>query len=169
MLRLNGRHLWNPSNFGVSAVLFLAPATVSLLSIQWGNDVWPMAVIWLLGSVIVWRVGRLHISRDLRRVVPALLVRAQRGHRHAVAGQRRADHRADVSALHLLHGHRPEDDGAADAGASASSSFVVAFVEMLLRLNEVVYAPFYALFLVGPAALLIEMWLQKARNSKPPR
>ena len=33
----------------------------------------------------------------------------------------------------------------------------VAFVEMLLRLNEVIYAPFYALFLVGPSALLIEM------------
>ena len=32
--------------------------------------------------------------------------------------------------------------------------FLVAFVEMLLRLNEVVYAPFYALFLVGPVALL---------------
>jgi hypothetical protein len=32
----------------------------------------------------------------------------------------------------------------------------VALVEMALRLNEVVYAPFYALFLVGPAALAIE-------------
>jgi len=40
-LRYKGRHLWNPSNFGVSAVLFLAPATVSLLSIQWGNTLWP--------------------------------------------------------------------------------------------------------------------------------
>ena len=37
----------------------------------------------------------------------------------------------------------------------------VAFVEMLLRLNEVIYAPFYALFMVGPAALLIEMALGK--------
>jgi Na+-translocating ferredoxin:NAD+ oxidoreductase RnfD subunit len=37
--------------------------------------------------------------------------------------------------------------------------FVVAFVEMLLRLAEVVYAPFYALFLVGPASLLVESWL----------
>ncbi len=61
-LRLRGRHLWNPSNFGLSAVLFLAPDTVSHLSIQWGNVVAPMAVIWLLGFVIVWRVGRLHIS-----------------------------------------------------------------------------------------------------------
>src|SRR5687767_11940805 len=62
VLRLRGRHLWNPSNFGVSVVLFLAPATVSLLSVQWGNEIWPMVVIWMLGSVIVWRVGRLHIS-----------------------------------------------------------------------------------------------------------
>jgi Na+-transporting NADH:ubiquinone oxidoreductase subunit NqrB len=49
VLRIRGRHLWNPSNFGVSAVLFLAPAAVSVLSIQWGNTLWPMAVIWLLG------------------------------------------------------------------------------------------------------------------------
>jgi hypothetical protein len=36
---------------------------------------------------------------------------------------------------------------------------LVAFVEMLLRLNEIIYAPFYALFLVGPAALLAEqLW-----------
>src|SRR6187200_1212758 len=62
VLRVRDRHLWNPSNFGLSAVLFLAPDTVSHLSIQWGNDIWPMVVIWLLGSVIVWRVGRLHIS-----------------------------------------------------------------------------------------------------------
>ena len=39
-------------------------------------------------------------------------------------------------------------------------AFSVALVEMALRLDRVVYAPFYALFLVGPAALLIEMWLQ---------
>jgi hypothetical protein len=36
--------------------------------------------------------------------------------------------------------------------------FIVAAVEAVLRLNEVVYAPFYALFIVGPIALLIEQW-----------
>ena len=62
VLRFNGRHIWNPTNFGVSAMVLLAPATVTVLSIQWGNAVAPMAVIWLLGAVIVWRVGRAHIS-----------------------------------------------------------------------------------------------------------
>jgi Na+-translocating ferredoxin:NAD+ oxidoreductase RnfD subunit len=40
---------------------------------------------------------------------------------------------------------------------------LVAFVEMLLRLNEVIYAPFYALFLVGPPALAIEAWRRAPR------
>ena len=62
VLRVKGRHLWNPTNFGVSAAAFLAPATITVLSIQWGNVVAPMAIIWILGSVIVWRVGRAHIS-----------------------------------------------------------------------------------------------------------
>ena len=41
--------------------------------------------------------------------------------------------------------------------------FFVAFVEMLLRLNQVVHAPLYALFLVGPTAMLIEIWLESRR------
>ena len=34
----------------------------------------------------------------------------------------------------------------------------VAVVEMQLRLASVVYAPLYALFIVGPPALLVELW-----------
>ncbi len=28
-----------------------------------------------------------------------------------------------------------------------------------MRLNQIVYAPFYALFIVGPTAMLIEIWM----------
>ena len=59
-----------PVEFRRQRLLLLAPATVSLLSIQWGNNVWPMVVIWVLGAVIVWRVGRLHISATYVAVVP---------------------------------------------------------------------------------------------------
>ena len=61
VLRTRNRHLWNPSNFGVCAMLWLAPSSISVLSIQWGNVVWPMIVIWTLGVLTVWRVRRLHI------------------------------------------------------------------------------------------------------------
>ncbi len=31
VLRVKGRHIWNPSNFGISVLLFLAPAAVRLV------------------------------------------------------------------------------------------------------------------------------------------
>jgi hypothetical protein len=48
-----------------------------------------------------------------------------------------------------------------DKRAQCVVVFLVAVVEMILRLNEVIYAPFYALFLVGPPALLIDTWLHE--------
>jgi Na+-translocating ferredoxin:NAD+ oxidoreductase RnfD subunit len=41
-------------------------------------------------------------------------------------------------------------------------AFAIAFVEFFLRLNQMIYAPFYALFLVGPLFMLIDM----SRNKK---
>ena len=62
VLRVKGRHIWNPSNFGVSAMLFLAGDVAASLSIQWGNFLAPMIVIWALGAVIIWRLRRFHIT-----------------------------------------------------------------------------------------------------------
>src|ERR1700756_5878463 len=61
VLRVKDRHIWNPSNFGISALLFLVPEAVATLSIQWGNYLLPMVIIWILGSVIIWRVHRFNI------------------------------------------------------------------------------------------------------------
>src|SRR5215813_8178540 len=47
VLRVKGRHIWNPSNFGISVLLFLASDTMAALSIQWGNNKWPIIVIWI--------------------------------------------------------------------------------------------------------------------------
>src|SRR5579885_963958 len=62
VLRWRGRHLWNPSNFSISAMLLLAPECVAALTIQWGNNIWPMTVVWILGALIVYRVRRFHIT-----------------------------------------------------------------------------------------------------------
>ncbi len=42
---------------------------------------------------------------------------------------------------------------------------MVAFVEMLMRLAEVVYAPFYALFVVGSIAMVIDI-TRESRSSR---
>ena len=165
VFRYRDRHLWNPSNFGVSALLFLAPASASVLSIQWGNVIWPMAVIWILGSVIVWRVGRLHISATY--VASFLTLSFVQS---AVTGNPWLAIVAPITGpMYQLFIFFMVTDPKTTVGSKRGQMlvvFLVAVVEMVLRLNEVVYAPLYALFLVGPAALLIE-GLMPSREPRP--
>jgi len=162
VLRFRGRHLWNPSNLGVSLVLFLAPDTVSLLSVQWGNVVAPMVVIWLLGSVIVWRVGRFYLSATY--VASFLLFSFIRA---AVTGVPWVAAVAPITGpmyqLFIFFMVTDPKVTVRPMWAQCLVVFIVAFVELILRLNEVVYAPFYALCFVGPTALLVEMWLDSRR------
>jgi hypothetical protein len=164
VLRFRGRHLWNPTNFGVSAVVFLAPATVAVLSIQWGNVVAPMAVIWILGTVITWRVGRLHISATY--VASFLLFSLVRA---AMTGTPWLATVAPITGpMYQLFTFFMVTDPKTTVRSTWGQCFVVfvvAFVEMLLRLQEVVYAPFYALFIVGPIALLVEQWWDARRGA----
>ena len=44
--------------------------------------------------------------------------------------------------------------------------FLIAFVEMILRLNQILYAPFYALFIVGPLAMLVDIWLESRHRAR---
>jgi Na+-transporting NADH:ubiquinone oxidoreductase subunit NqrB len=62
VLQYRGRHLWNPSNFAISALVLAAPASVAVLSHQWGNDFATNAVIWAFGLLIVSRVRMLHVT-----------------------------------------------------------------------------------------------------------
>jgi Na+-transporting NADH:ubiquinone oxidoreductase subunit NqrB len=156
VLRVKGRHLWNPTNFGVSAVVFLAPAAVTVLSIQWGNVIAPMAIIWVLGSVIVWRVGRAHISATY--VASFLLFSFVRS---TITGTPWLAAVAPITGpMYQLYIFFMVTDPKTTVRSRLGQCvvvFLVAFVEMLLRLREVLYAPFYALFIVGPIAMLVQI------------
>ena len=76
VLRYRDNHLWNPTNFAVSALLLAAPAHISVLSHQFGNDVTTNLVIWTFGLIIAARVGVLHIT--LTYVASFLLLNAAR-------------------------------------------------------------------------------------------
>jgi Na+-translocating ferredoxin:NAD+ oxidoreductase RnfD subunit len=82
VLRYRGNHLWNPTNFAVSALLLAAPERVSVLSHQFGNDVATNLVIWVFGLAIAARVGVLHIT--LTYVASFLLLNSVRA---SVLGQ----------------------------------------------------------------------------------
>ena len=162
VLRVKGRHLWNPSNFGICVLLFLAPETVAALTIQWGNFIWPLLVIWILGSIIIWRAKRIHIS-----VTYVLSFLAFAFLRSWITGDPwRSEISPITGPMYQLFVFFMITDPKTTVKSKIWQCivvFIVAFVEMLLRLNHVVYAPLYALFLVGPTAMLIEIWLESRR------
>jgi enediyne biosynthesis protein E5 len=164
VLRLKGRHLWNPSNFGICVLLFLAYETVASLSIQWGNYLLPMLVIWALGSVIIWRLRRFHITATyvISFIAFAFLRSLVTGHPWQAEV---APITGPMYQLFIFFMITDPKTTVHSRPAQCAVAFTVALVEMILRLLEVVHAPYYALFIVGPTANLIEMWLTSRRGS----
>jgi enediyne biosynthesis protein E5 len=165
VLRVKGRHIWNPSNFGIAVLLFLAPETMAILSIQWGNNLWPIVVIWTLGSIIIWRARRFHISATY--VVSFFLFAFLRSW---ITGHPWQAEVAPITGpmyqLFVFFMITDPKTTVRSPLAQCVVAFCVAFVEFLLRLTQVVYAPIYALFLVGPAANLIEIWLNSRQEKR---
>jgi len=164
VLRVKERHLWNPSNFGICAMLLLAGDTVASLSIQWGNYLWPMVVIWVLGSIIIWRLKRFHITATYVLAFLALAFV-----RSAVTGSPWQSEIAPITGpMYQLFIFFMITDPKTTVRSKLGQCIVVvavAVLESILRLNEVVYAPYYALFVIGPTALSIGLWLD-ARRAK---
>jgi Na+-transporting NADH:ubiquinone oxidoreductase subunit NqrB len=156
VLRIKDRHLWNPSNFGLCAMLFLAANTVAGLSIQWGNYLAPMLIVWLLGSVTIWQLKRFHICATY--VVSFLLFA---GVRSGITGHPFLAEVAPITGpmyqLFIFFMITDPKTTVQTKWGQCLVAFLVALVEMMLRLNESVYAPFYALFLVGPITNLIDI------------
>jgi Na+-translocating ferredoxin:NAD+ oxidoreductase RnfD subunit len=162
VLRVKGRHLWNPSNFGICMLLFLAPETVAALTVQWGNFISPMLVIWILGSVIIWRARRFHICATYVISFFALAFL-----RSWITGDSWQSEIAPITGpMYQLFVFFMITDPKTTVRSKTGQcvvAFLVALAEMMLRLNHVIYAPLYALFIVGPAALLVEIWLDSRR------
>jgi hypothetical protein len=167
VLRVEGRHVWNPTNFGIVAMLVLASDTVASLSVQWGNNLLPMVVVWIFGAVILRMVGRLHIT--LTYVASFLLFAVVRA---AVTGHPIISEVAPITGpMYQLFIFFMITDPKTTVGPKWAQSLVavvVAAVEAILRLLEFVHAPFYALFVVGPIANLIEIGLTKRRGAPTP-
>lgn len=139
-------------------MLFLASFTGATLSVQWGNNLWPMLVIWALGSIIIYRLKRFHISATyVASFFLFALVRSwATGHGFL------AEIAPITGPMYQLFVFFMITDPKTTVHSKLGQCAVavgVAFVEMILRLLEVVHAPYYALFLVGPTANLIEIWL----------
>jgi len=159
VIRWNGRHLWNPSNFAICAMLLLAPEFIATLSVQWGNEVAPMTIVWLLGAVITWRVRRFHITLSYVAAFVALAFLRSVITGHAFLAEV-APITGPMYQLFIFFMITDPKTTVKPRWAQCTVAVLVAVMEMILRLAENIHAPYYALTIVGPIAVAIEIWLQ---------
>jgi len=170
VLRWDGKHLCNPSNFGLSVMFFLYPAAMASLSIQWGNSLWPMLVVWALGSIIIYRLKRFHIC--FTYVVSFLALSYVRslvtGHPYFASI---APLTGPMYQLFVFFMITDPKTTVKPRWGQCVVAALVAVAEMIFRLGEDVHAPYYALFVVGPAARVVEIlharWTKKTLPAQP--
>jgi enediyne biosynthesis protein E5 len=165
-LRVRGRHLWNPSNLGVSLLLFFAPEAVASLSLQWGNDLWPLLVIWALGVIILYQLGRLHITLTY---VAAFLVFSLV--RTAVSHEQWLNEVAPLTGpmyqLFIFFMITDPKTTTCTRPRQCAIAVLVAAVETGFRLYggmAGIHAPYYALFIVSPITNLLEIWWESRQT-----
>jgi Na+-translocating ferredoxin:NAD+ oxidoreductase RnfD subunit len=158
VIRYKGRHIWNPSNLGISWMLFFAPMYVAGLSVQWGNNMLPMVIIWALGMFIVYRAKRLHIT--LTYILSFTLFAFIRS--FITTDPFLAELAPLTGPMYQLFIFFMITDPPTNVKSKKGQIIVVlivALVEFVLRLNQFVYAPFYALAIVGPIAKFVDLRL----------
>ena len=168
VIRVDGRHIWNPSNLGIVAMLVLASDTVASLSVQWGNTLLPMVVVWCFGTVIIHTLGRFHIT--LTYVVSFIAFSLLRA---AVTGHPWAAEVAPITGpmyqLFIFFMITDPKTTVQPKWAQIVVAFAVAAVEAVFRLLQFVHAPYYALFVVGPTANLIEIAFMRRAAARAAR
>jgi len=162
VLRYNGRHIWNPTNFGIVMIILLASDSAAVLSIQWGNNMWAMLVIWLVGLATLWKIKRFHIS-----AVYIVFFLIFGWFRSLYTGDSYIAEIAPMTGpmyqLFVLFMITDPKTTLKTRNGQMLVAFLIAFVELFFRMGEAVYAPFYALFIVGPIAIIIEDLIDKKK------
>jgi Na+-translocating ferredoxin:NAD+ oxidoreductase RnfD subunit len=136
---------------------------VATLGQQWDNRFWAMAVIWMVGSLIIWNLKRFHICAAY--VLAFFFFAFERAlfmpdstplwNRFVIEIAPITGPMYQLFIFFMItdpkttvHGRR----------AQMFVAFLVAFAEHVLRLAGNIHAPYYALFAVGPVMNLIDIW-----------
>jgi Na+-translocating ferredoxin:NAD+ oxidoreductase RnfD subunit len=181
VIRWRGRHLWNPSNFAIAVMLLIAPEYFSTLGIQWGNAVWPMLLVWALGAIIVYRVNRFHITATyvLSFIALAFLRSLVTGHGFFAEV---APITGPMYQLFIFFMITDPRTTISSKKGHVVVAVLVAVAEMGFRLIQAngsplrdfvppifsIDAPYYALTLVGPIAMVVDMLRNPKRYEKKP-
>ncbi|HWB08677.1 MAG TPA: hypothetical protein VG826_05615 [Pirellulales bacterium] len=165
VLRVGSRHIWNPSNFGVTMMLLLAPDHVASLSVQAGNNGWAVAAIWVLGGMIMYRLGRFHIPLAfVAAFVPLAFLRSYfTGHPWQTELAPITSPMFQLYIFFMITDPKTTTRGRRNQIIVA---VLVAAMETFLRLAfKDVHSLYHALFIVGPITNAIEIYADSRKAS----
>jgi Na+-transporting NADH:ubiquinone oxidoreductase subunit NqrB len=162
-IQLRERHLFNPSNFGLCILLLAVPATVAALSKQWTNMPGVMLFIFLLGFVVISRLRRLDIVFTyvlgfillslVRSTITGVPILAELSPATGPAFQ-----------LFIFFMITDPQTTPSTRRGRVSYAMAIAVIEALLRLARNQNAPFLALFVVSPIAIIWETLRKMSRD-----
>ncbi len=175
LIRVDGRHIWNPSNLGIVTLLLVAPAYASTLSAQAGNNYVAIAGIWLVGCLTINRIKRFHICFTYAAFF--LLFAALRAVilGHFVSNESFMQEAGPITGpmyqLFVFFMITDPKTTVQSWKGQVLVAFLVAFLENIFRiygtlasppdgtLGNIVatHAPYFALTIMGPTALLLEI------------
>ncbi|HEV3003418.1 MAG TPA: hypothetical protein VGX78_03110, partial [Pirellulales bacterium] len=162
VLRIGNRHIWNPSNFGVTMMLLLAPAHVASLTVQAGNNGWAVLAIWILGGMIMYRLGRFHIPLAfVAAFVPLAFLRSYfTGHPWQTE---LAPITSPMFQLYIFFMITDPKTTTRGWWSQVAVAVLVAAMETFLRLAfKDIHSLYHALFIVGPVTNLTEIYVDRA-------
>jgi hypothetical protein len=163
VLRTKNQHLWNPTNFGMTVMLFLAPLHSASLNVQAGNNGWAVVAIWILGGLIMYKLGRFHMPLTfVLMFIPLAFFRS------FVTEHPWQTELAPITSpmFQLYIFFMITDPKTTVRGRWNQIIFVVvvAIAETFCRLVfKDIYSLYHALFFVGPAAVVIEIIAKRQR------
>ncbi len=157
LLRLNGKHLFNPGNFGIITALLLAPdAWVS--PGQWGEEQWYVLVFVATGGFVLKQVGRWDTSIAFLLTYAGLeaVRNGWLGWTWDVWLHRLSSGSLWLFALFMITDPRTIPDA---RGARLVWAGAIALLTFYLRnVWFISTAPFWALFVLAPFSVLLD-WL----------
>jgi enediyne biosynthesis protein E5 len=162
VLRVNGKHLYNPANFGVIVAVTLLPGTWVSPG-QWGNDLALAVWLLMLGTIVTTRARRLDVSWVFLGAFLGLVAL-----RALLLGQSWAIwwHQLGNSALLLFAFFMisdpmtiPNRRGPRIAYALIVAAGAIAWQYLLFRPNALIWS----LFLLTPLVPLLDRWMPGAR------
>lgn len=161
-IQVRDRHLFNPSNFGLCILLLAAPDTVAALSKQLTNMPGVVIFLFLFGVVVIGRLGRLDVV--LTYVAAFILLGFLRS---TING---APIAAEVGILlgplyqiFIFFMITDPRTSPATRKGRIIYALAIAFTEALFRLLRNHNAPFFAVFVINPLAVI---WEALAERSK---